>query len=184
MKIYTKTGDQGETSLVGGIRVGKDDIRIEAYGSIDELNCVLGVIVSVSDSSLPSYFETPLKKIQEELFQLGSELASPAGTRFSFRILEGAAVLRLEGEMDQMQSQMSELRNFILPGGTKPAALFHWARTICRRAERKITTLHRGQTQRVEILKYVNRLSDYFFVCARYANFLSQVPDTLWIPPK
>lgn len=190
MKIYTKKGDLGDTGLFGGARVAKDDLRIRSYGTLDELNAVLGEVTCLSQegekhpvrSAQFSELNRILSTIQSELFQLGSELATPRGKVISIALLEAPSVDRLERAIDQMESSLSPLKNFILPGGTSLAAKAHLARTVCRRAEREIVTLHRAEPVRGVVLEYMNRLSDYLFVLARYFNFLLGVEDRPWIP--
>ncbi|MCM2279949.1 MAG: cob(I)yrinic acid a,c-diamide adenosyltransferase [Oligoflexia bacterium] len=180
MKIYTKKGDAGETGLYGGARVPKDDLRIRAYGTIDELNAALGVALA----SLPANDASPLRasllRIQSELFQLGAELATPRGTKTKSTLIEDVQVETLENEIDAMEEDLSPLKSFILPGGSAPAAQLHLVRTISRRAERELVSLNRGEPQRATVLRYLNRLSDYFFVCARFANRLAGVSDVPW----
>ena len=181
MKIYTKGGDQGETGLLGGVRVPKDDLRIQTYGTLDELNAVLGVVLA--DSSLPTDVRTRLLRVQGELFQLGAELATPRNKKTSASLLDASHVQTLETEIDAMEDSLSPLRTFILPGGVLASAQIHLARTVSRRAERQLITLHRAEPCRSVSLQYLNRLSDYFFVTARFVNHLHGVQDTPWISP-
>ena len=181
MKIYTKGGDTGETGLFGGRRVPKDELRIRAYGGLDELNAALGV--TLADESLPADLRSSLTRIQGELFQLGSELATPLDRNPPASLLEDPEVERLEKEIDAMEATLSPLKTFILPGGAKPAALLHFARTACRRAERDIVSLNRSQPLRKAVLRYINRLSDHLFVCARSANHQLGSPETPWWAP-
>jgi cob(I)alamin adenosyltransferase len=180
MKIYTKGGDSGETGLFGGSRVPKDDLRIRAYGTLDELNACLGLVIS--EESIPNEIEPLLLRLQGDLFQLGSELATPRGKSVGIALVDDPQVEVLEKEIDQMEGQLTPLKNFILPGGSRGAALLHLVRTISRRAEREIVTLNRAEPLRPVILRYINRLSDYFFVLARYTNHLSQIQDVPWKP--
>jgi cob(I)alamin adenosyltransferase len=177
MKIYTKKGDQGETGLFGGDRVPKDHLRIRAYGTLDELNAALGLAAPGPE------FGDRIRRIQGELFQLGAELATPRGKTVSIALIEAPHVSRLETEIDAMEKTLPALTHFILPGGTATASAFHLARTICRRAERELVILHRAEPLRAVVLEYVNRLSDYLFVCSRFANATAKVADVLWIAP-
>jgi len=180
MKIYTKTGDKGETSLFGGQRVWKDNTRISAYGTIDELNSVLGI--AVNDISNKELLEV-LNSIQNELFTLGSDLASPLekeNKKFTIPRVDLKFVERLEKLIDFFDEKLPPLKNFIIPGGTRGAALLHLARTICRRAEREVITLSKTELINEEIKVYLNRLSDLLFVLARYENFSSNHPDIEW----
>lgn len=183
MKIYTKQGDEGLTGLLGGDRVSKDHLRIRTYGTFDELNAVLGVVLA-SSPALNAELKARLTRIQNELFQLGSELATPRNKSPGIELLEESAIGRLEKEIDQMEAALSPLKTFILPGGALEGAYLHLARTVSRRAERELVSLHRAEPMRAEILKYLNRLSDYFFVCARYANHLAKCPDVPWNAPR
>jgi cob(I)alamin adenosyltransferase len=178
MKIYTKKGDQGETSLFGGVRVPKDHLRIRAYGTLDELNAALGLVASSPE------FGDRLRRIQGELFQLGGELATPRGKDPTTALVAGGEVALLETEIDTMEKSLKPLTHFILPGGAVGAARLHVARTICRRAERELVVLNRAEPLRPAVLEYVNRLSDYLFVASRFANHAAKVEDVLWIAPK
>lgn len=180
MKIYTKTGDKGETSLFGGARVWKDNLRISAYGNVDELNSILGVAVNeITNKELREV----INSIQNDLFTLGSDLASPLEKENkSFKIprVNGQFVERLEKLIDNYDSKLPPLRNFIIPGGTKGAGLIHLARTVCRRAEREVISLAKVESITEEIKIYLNRLSDLLFVLARFENFSSNHPDIKW----
>jgi cob(I)alamin adenosyltransferase len=185
MKIYTKTGDAGETGLFGGSRVPKDDARVEAYGTVDELNCVLGLARAALPAS--STLDPLLARLQSELFDLGSELATPPArleTRLGARIplTTDERVTAIEAEIDRLEEPLPPLKNFILPGGTSAAAALHVARAVCRRAERCVVALARTETVRPEALRYLNRLSDLLFVLARYANQQGGVADVTWQP--
>jgi cob(I)alamin adenosyltransferase len=170
MKIYTRTGDRGETSLFGGARIPKDDPRIEAYGTIDELSSFVGV----ARASWPSSpIDALLARIQSDLFDIGAHLASPGSARFTGA--DPARIGELESAIDAMESELQPLRNFILPGGCAAAAQLHVARTVCRRAERLVVALHDESS-----IIYINRLSDYLFVAARYANLKHGVDDVPW----
>ncbi len=180
MKIYTKTGDKGETGLFGGERVSKNSFRIEAYGTIDELNAFIGLaIIEVSDKSVKDL----LQKIQNWLFSIGADLATPDNERTKklnvFRTTE-EYYLYIEKEIDKYESKLDELRNFILPGGTKGAALLHICRTITRRAERMVVALNSTVKIGNNIIIFLNRLSDLFFVLARFDNAVTGTPDIEW----
>lgn len=181
MKIYTKGGDAGETSLFGGARVPKDDQRIAAYGTFDELNALLGL--AVAEGGLPGPVSGALQRIQGELFQLGAELATPRGKATKAAKIGPSETEAMEKLIDQLEASLTPLKTFILPGGTRAAALLHLARTVSRRAERALITLHRAEPQRPEVLQFVNRLSDLLFVCARAANAQAQIADTPWVSP-
>ncbi len=180
MKIYTKKGDAGETSLYGGGRVSKDDLRIRAYGTFDELNSALGVILATE--GVPAETAERLLRVQSELFHAGAELATPRGKQTAARVLVSTDIERLEGEIDAMEGELRPLKAFILPGGSRASAFIHLARTISRRAERELVTLNRAEPQRAELLQYMNRLSDYLFVTGRYANHRAGVADVEWKP--
>jgi len=180
MKIYTKTGDRGETGLFGGERVSKNSLRIEAYGTIDELNSFVGLtIIEVSDKSVKDL----LQKIQNWLFSIGADLATPDNEKTKklniFRTPE-QYYLYIEKEIDKYESKLDKLRNFILPGGTKGAALLHICRTITRRAERLVVALNSTVKIGNNIIIYLNRLSDLFFVLARFDNTVTGTPDIEW----
>lgn len=179
MKIYTKTGDKGSTGLWGGQRVSKNSLRVEAYGSVDELNAVIGLARA---HGLPADLDELLSCVQSELFVLGSDLASPGESERIPRI-NNDQVMRLEHEIDQFENELPQMRNFILPGGTLAAAHLHHARTVCRRAERHIVTLTQTEAINPQIPPYVNRLSDWLFVLARLANTRAGVEDVPWINP-
>jgi cob(I)alamin adenosyltransferase len=182
MKIYTKKGDTGKTSLFGGERVSKDDLRIRTYGTVDELNAVLGMVMAEAGNS--HAMASALLKVQGELFQLGAELATPRGKASTTALIQQGEIERLEKEIDSMEAAMSPLSSFILPGGTRLSSALHLARTVCRRAERELVSLNRQEPQRPDLLQYFNRLSDALFVYARYANHLAQVPDVPWVAPR
>ena len=179
MKIYTKTGDQGETGLFGGPRVPKDHARIEALGTVDELNSQLGLIRTLEGSAA---FDTELRRIQCELFDLGAELATP-GTRDE-RITPGH-VATLEQLIDHHEATLEPLACFILPTGTPLASAFHVARTVCRRAERRVVTLatQLDTMTPANAIEYLNRLGDLLFVLARVANHRAGVADDPWVNP-
>jgi len=179
MKIYTKTGDAGETGLYGGGRLPKDAPRIEAYGTIDELNAALGVVraVGVTDE-----VDTELANLQNRLFDLGAELATLHPVEKHTRTIDEAEIERLEQAIDHFDGQLADLRQFILPGGSQAAAMLHLARTICRRAERRVITLERKPEEEVteQAVIFLNRLSDLLFVLGRYVNHQADVPDVGW----
>lgn len=181
MKIYTKKGDAGETGLYGNVRIPKDDLRIRSYGTLDELNAHLGLVLC--ESSLSADLRARLLRLQGELFQLGAELATPRGKSTGIRLLDQPEIEAQEHEIDAMETQLAPLKTFILPGGGRASALLHLARTVCRRAEREIVTLNRSEPQRPAVIQYMNRLSDYLFVCARFANHEAQVADVPWTAP-
>ena len=150
MKIYTKTGDSGETGLYGGARVLKDNIRIQTYGTLDELNATLGM--ALAEAGLPPVLQNQLLRIQGELFQLGAELATPTGKTVAISLIEASQIESLENEIDSMEIQLKPLKTFILPGGLKAAAVLHFARTVGRRAERELITLNRSEPVRPIVL--------------------------------
>jgi len=180
-RIYTKTGDEGETGLFGGGRVPKDDPRVVAYGEVDELNAAVGFAASLEPEDLDAAF---LQTIQRDLFTVGAELASPDPARVD-KALAGPRIGEpqigmLEHMIDGHEARLAPLENFILPGGTPKAAAFHLARTVCRRAERAVVTLARQQTISPAIVQYLNRLSDLLFVLARATNAQARRPDVTW----
>ncbi len=179
MKIYTKTGDAGLTGLLGSRRVPKDDLRIEAYGTIDELNAGLGLALA---SGLDPGADTLLRRLQEELFLVGSALADPDPNGPFHGAITPEDVARLEAQIDAFEAELEPLSRFILPGGVLAAAHVHLARTVCRRAERQVVKLGQQASEHVpaELLIYLNRLSDLLFVLARIINHRAGVPDVLW----
>lgn len=178
VKIYTKKGDAGQTGLFGGGELPKDDLRIAAYGTVDELNAVAGL--AQVQSEIPKV-SSALREVQKQLFVLGAELATLKPSDSMLKgFIQDQHVSQLEGQIDRWEETLSPLKNFILPGGGKTAASLHLARTVCRRAERQMVTLHRRQPLRPVLLKYINRLSDWFFVLSRIANHLEHKPDILW----
>lgn len=181
--VYTRTGDQGTTGLVGGTRIKKSDPRIHLYGEVDELNSYIGVGISQLDAS---FDKSLLQIIQSSLFDLGSNLACEKDKRSQFKLpqIKESAIERLEYDIDQMDSQLTPLKHFILPGGNSAAAAFHVCRTICRRIERQMVDFEDQNPGEVpeNALIYVNRLSDYFFTLSRYINFTQSVEETLWVP--
>lgn len=182
MKIYTKKGDEGQTGLFGGDRVSKDHLRIRSYGTLDELNAVLGLALATNLSGDAS-LSARLLRLQGELFQLGAELATPRGKTVSTDLIGDSHVLQMEKEIDEMEKGLAPLKSFILPGGAPLSAQLHFARTVSRRAERELVVLHRAEPLRAEVLQYANRLSDYLFVAARYANHLAGTSDIPWVAP-
>lgn len=170
MKIYTKTGDKGETSLVYGKRVSKDSPRVEAYGNCDEANSVIGAALSLLPQSEDwSELQSVFHIIQTKLFHIGAELATPEGKKVGWPIVEDD-VLYLEQQIDKLDAELPALTNFVLPGGHPAAASFHIARTVVRRAERSTVRIMETEQVNAIALKYLNRLSDYLFVVARYVN--------------
>ncbi len=177
MRIYTKTGDAGETGLIGGERVPKQSARIDAIGDVDELNATIGLARVHSGGK---GLDKPLSKIQNWLFELGAELATPPSTRFINETIAEEHVAYLEESIDAQTANLPELSNFVLPAGSPLAASLHHSRTVCRRAERSILKLANTTSVRRDLLRFVNRLSDWLFVAARTANAASNVEDTKW----
>ncbi|HUP61767.1 MAG TPA: cob(I)yrinic acid a,c-diamide adenosyltransferase [Thermoanaerobaculia bacterium] len=175
MKIYTRTGDSGQTSLFGGTRVSKDDARIEAYGTIDELSSFLGVARA---GALPQSIDSVLQQAQVDLFEIGAHLASPGTSRFPG--VDLARIEELERAIDEMEPELEPLTTFILPGGSLAAAQLHVARTVCRRAERRVVALRDDSPATQSTIAYLNRLSDYLFVAARRANLAAATRDIPW----
>lgn len=173
-KIYTRTGDDGSTGLGDGTRVPKDSERVEAYGTVDELNSVLGLLLC---EALSEDVRGALTRIQHSLFDLGGELCIPGRS-----VLTETQVTELEQVLDRLNDKLAPLKEFILPGGTRAAAVCHIARTVCRRAERRVYTLSQREVVPVASLKYLNRLSDLLFVLARALNHAAGAPDILWQP--
>ncbi|HVH31460.1 MAG TPA: cob(I)yrinic acid a,c-diamide adenosyltransferase [bacterium] len=178
-RIYTRTGDGGETGLIGGHRVLKDHPRVEAYGAVDELNAHLGVVRAQMEEM---QIDALLSRIQHRLFDLGAELATPAGAATSASAVDDTDVADLERAIDMHQATLTPLREFILPGGAQVAATLHVARTVCRRAERRLVALARNEPVRGELLRYLNRLSDLLFVLARIVNQSAGRADVTWQP--
>ncbi len=175
MKIYTRAGDKGETSLFGGNRIAKDDPRIEAYGTVDELNSSIGM----ARASWPSSpIDAELNRVQSDLFDIGACLAAPGSERF--RGVEARRIDDLERAIDSMEAKLQPLTTFVVPGGSPAAAQLHVTRTVCRRAERRVVALDDTSTQAQTTIAYLNRLSDYLFVAARFANLHHHLPDTPW----
>lgn len=182
-KIYTRTGDNGETSLVNGHRVSKHSVRPSAFGSVDELNSILGVCRLHTGVMADQKFDDMLSRIQNDLFDLGADLATPHNEsrgEGDLRITEGQ-VNRLEEEIDAMNAELEPLTSFVLPGGTAAAAYIHLARAQARRAEREMTELATQEVVGEPAMQFINRLSDHFFVMARYINNIED-SDVLWKP--
>jgi cob(I)alamin adenosyltransferase len=181
IKIYTKTGDDGTTGLFGGRRVQKHSARIEAYGTVDELNSILGIALT---HRMDKKLHSLLTHISSLLFTVGSDLATPIDTLVKYHIprVQTEHITFLENNIDIFQADLPELRNFILPGGCAAAAHLHHARTVCRRAERAVTALATEEAINETVLRFLNRLSDFLFVAARIANFHEGVDDIPWEP--
>jgi cob(I)alamin adenosyltransferase len=178
-RVYTRQGDTGSTALAGGQRVPKDSLRIEAYGTVDELNAVVGV----ARADAPEALARILLRVQHELFNLGSILATlPEDVHPKQARVTDADVERLESEMDRMNADLAPLRSFVLPGGSRLNAELHVCRTVCRRAERSCVALARSESVPPETVRYLNRLSDAFFVWSRWASQNQGIPETLWDP--
>ena len=188
-KVYTRTGDTGQTGLVGGKRLPKDHPRIESYGSVDELNSVIGLALSFlakkGASKRREKLGLILEAIQQKLFDIGSELATLPGDEYEGQItLQAENVVWLEEIIDAMNEELQPLKSFILPGGTSLNAFLHQARTVCRRAERDILKLNQIDLVNPEIIKYINRLSDFIFVAGRWVTETLGETETLWQPGK
>ena len=190
-KVYTRTGDRGDTGLFGGGRVGKDADRVDAYGEVDELNAVLGMVraadggIGAAAPSVPlATIDGILVQVQRDLFAIGALLATPDREKMRDQLakarLDEARVAELEAAIDAADELLEPLRTFILPGGTPKAAALHVARTVCRRAERRVVHLRRETDVPDEVVVYLNRLSDLLFTLARLANRAAGVPDTAW----
>jgi cob(I)alamin adenosyltransferase len=182
-RIYTRTGDDGSTGLVGGKRVKKASHKVAAYGDIDELNSQLGVCKELASGESARLIQDKLITIQNELFDIGAELATPADAHWEGMLKAGAQhVQRLETWIDELNQPLPSLQSFILPGGTLLAAHIHVARTVCRRTERSILLLHEEESVSKPILEYINRLSDLLFVMARAVVIAEKCPEYLWVP--
>ncbi len=181
MRIYTRTGDDGQTGLYGGGRVNKDDVRIEAYGTVDELNAALGI---VRTWEVPMEVDQVLQAVQNELFSLGAELATPQPDEHGTRFVDQVKIKRLETSIDRLDGSLPPLTQFILPSGSQAASALHLARCICRRAERRVVTLS-GQNAEISplVVEYLNRLGDLLFVLARVVNAGQGVADQPWTRP-
>jgi cob(I)alamin adenosyltransferase len=182
LKIYTKTGDAGETGLFAGARVRKDDARIEAYGTVDELNAAIGLARS---EQLPPEIERTLLRVQSELFSVGAELATPEPKKHGTAIIGEAHIGLLEKAIDNLEAGLPPLKHFILPDGCRCGSLLHLARGICRRAERRVVRLADEANEGIspQIIGYLNRLGDYLFVAARFANQEAKAIETRWEKP-
>ncbi len=187
MKIYTKKGDTGETSLFGGQRVSKSNERVLAYGDVDEANSFIGL--AASSASLPSELKERLNAVMSDLFDLGAELATPPSQKEKlekklFSFIDESRIQHLEKWIDEAEAELPALTHFVLPAGSEAAGALHVARTVVRRAERSVVELGRDPDHgiRTELYVYLNRVSDLLFVWARLANLKSQVPEIQWIP--
>ncbi len=188
MKLYTKSGDDGSTGLFGGGRVPKDDPRVEAYGTVDELNAALGLAAAAAAGAAPLMirFRAIFAGIQSRLFDLGADLATPADSPHADKVarIDEGHVAEAEAWIDEIDAGNAEMTHFVLPGGSELAARLHVARTVCRRAERAIVTLRARETVSGPALVYVNRIGDLLFAMARRANAAAGIPDVPWIPGK
>ena len=182
MKIYTKTGDAGFTGLFGGGRVGKEDARVEAYGQVDELNSVLGLARAEGLGKLDPLAQS----LQDQLFTVGSILATPHDSKAADHIphVQDSWITAMEHAIDSYDLELAPLTAFILPGGTRAASSLHLARTVCRRAERRVVALFRQGLVNGQVVVFLNRLSDLLFAMARYSNFQAGVKDVPWVAPK
>jgi cob(I)alamin adenosyltransferase len=183
-KVYTKAGDQGKTQLIGGDKVSKANERIACYGTIDELNATLGMCISeLEGTGAQEVLTATLLRVQNELFNVGTQLATPDATRRqTMPDISEAQVLQLEEEMDTLNEELPDLKSFVLPGGSRVSSCFHLARTVCRRAERMVVALASAEEVDARHLMYLNRLSDALFVFGRYALFKDGQPENLWVP--
>ena len=181
MKIYTKTGDKGETGLFGGARVSKASLRVEAYGQVDELNSVLGLVRS--EGEFDAGIAALLEAVQCQLFNLGAELASAPDNKVALNIplVSEDEIAALEHAIDRAEGELQPLKTFVLPGGSRAAATLHLARTVCRRAERALVLLAQEESVRADCVRFLNRLSDALFVFARLANHRAGVADVPWV---
>ena len=182
MKIYTKTGDSGETGLFGGERVSKASARVDAYGEVDELNSVLGVVRTAHlGSAAPDDFDALLATIQSRLFDLGAELANAKGKDLGIPLVQDTDIAQMEQAIDKAEEEVPPLKTFVLPGGSKLAADLNVARTVCRRAERRVVALAAEAEVRLQVIRYLNRLSDLLFTLARLANVRAGLSDVPWM---
>ena len=185
-KVYTRTGDKGLTRLVGGQKVRKDEPRIESYGTVDELNTVVGLVRmelarSGADEQARSWLDARVAEIQNDLFNLGSDLATKAEDRWeTMRLVEDRDVKRLEDEIDEMNGILPPLKDFILPGGGPVSGFLHQGRTVCRRAERRVIGLAAEEDINEQAIKFLNRLSDWLFVASRWVAKAMNEPEFLW----
>lgn len=183
MKIYTRTGDKGSTGLFGGERVPKHHERIEAYGTVDETNVLVGLArAHIAQRSTLATLDSQLDAIQHQLFTLGADLATPTKSRAKTDRIVERQVTWLEEQIDDLEAELEPLKNFILPGGDLVAASLHGARTVCRRAERRVSRLAGLEDVSQVALVYLNRLSDFLFVASRWANLKTDVPEVIWRP--
>ena len=183
MKIYTRTGDTGTTALFGGDRVGKNHPRIEAYGTVDETNAYLGLARSLlEDQPGAGRLEPLLARLQDDLFILGADLATPSESRAVVPRIDQAHITRLEEAIDAFEADLPPLKHFILPGGTSVAGMLHVARTVCRRAERLTVAASAEEAISLEATIYLNRLSDLLFVLARWVNRQAGIEEAAWKP--
>jgi cob(I)alamin adenosyltransferase len=178
MKIYTRTGDEGETSLFAGGRVSKGDLRLHTYGTVDELNTILGLVAA---NALDPTVRDSVLRVQSELFTVGADLATPLDAEAKWIVrVASEAITQLEHDIDQWEEELPALKNFILPGGCIAGAFLHQARTVCRRAERWLVMLQKQEDINPETLRYLNRLSDWLFVAARVVNHRAGQPEQTW----
>jgi cob(I)alamin adenosyltransferase len=184
MKIYTRTGDEGKTGLFGGPRVYKNDPRIEAYGTVDELNAVIGMVRSNSPEGIFSPLELYLASLQNTLFVLGADLATPSNARVEIVRITPSDTGTIELWIDRLEADLPPLTQFILPGGAASAATLHLARTVCRRAERHVVHLAQSEDVNEESIKFLNRVSDFLFVAARWSNLKNNRMDEPWDAPE
>ena len=175
--VYTRTGDTGTTSLTDGSRVQKDSVRLEAYGTLDEFSSFLGEVAASRNT--PEELRGQIRIVQNKLFNLGGYLASPPGSGFPTGISD-KDVATIESWIDALDEQIPKIRAFILPGGSEDAARAHVARAVCRRAERRIIALSKQEPVEPTVITYINRLSDYLFIAARYLNFINGVEEIIW----
>ncbi len=182
MKIYTRTGDSGDTALFGGDRVNKDHLRIEAYGTVDETNSMIGMAREYIEKEGHAGLIAILHRIQSELFVLGADLATPNDSKAVVPRIQPDHSSGLEQEIDKLEEDLPALKHFVLPGGSLAASSIHLARTICRRAERRTVSLHHNDSINPETVVYLNRLSDLLFVMARWLNFKAGVVEEAWKP--
>jgi len=182
MKIYTRTGDEGLTGLFGGPRVSKSSLRIEAYGTVDELNAVVGVSRSLLAKGSFEEIDDTLRILQNNLFVVGADLATPLNSRADVSRIETEKTSELEQQIDLLETDLPDLKQFILPAGAGAAANLHVARTVCRRAERRVVELSAQESINPECVKFLNRVSDFLFVAARWVNNSSGHTDEPWIP--
>lgn len=189
MPVYTRKGDEGETYLADGSKVGKDHIRVELYGALDELNCILGLAAAYLKEEESKDLYGELCSQQHLLFEWGAELAAYQKKASQGEAIRSEDTQNLEKSMDRMELALGRMQNFILPGGTLSSAALHWARSLCRRLERQMTNImrdYKNQDEKQKMIvhkeayRYINRLSDYLFMAARYANFMAGCSDTAW----